>query len=120
MHLHHNREITINKKQLIDKIAENREIHINEYKDAVIAYRKEATKQLKKLAKDIKNGEIGIRLELVAPVDRSSEYDKVIEMFNWEVSDTVTLEQREFNEYVHDENSQAVSARMFNSTYTNK
>jgi len=118
MHNHHNREVSIEKGKLIEKIKENRDIHIKEYEEAEIAYKKEAEIQLKKLTKDLKDGVLTLRLNLVTPVNRSSEYNKVIEMFEWEISDVVKLTQKEFNEYIHDENSEAIHTRMLNSTYS--
>jgi hypothetical protein len=117
MHNHHNREVSIEKSKLIEKIKENRDIHIKEYEQAVIAYKKEAEIQLKKLTKNLKDGLLTLRLNLVTPVNRSSEYNKVIEMFEWEISDVVKLTQREFNEYIHDDTSDAIQTKMLNSTY---
>ena len=117
MHNHHNREVSIEKSKLIEKIKENRDIHIKEYDEAVIAYKKEADIQLKKLTKNLKDGVLTLRLNLVTPVNRSSEYDKVIEMFEWEIADIVKLTQREFNEYIHDDTSDAIQTKALNSTY---
>lgn len=117
MHNHHNREISIEKSKLIKKINENRDVHIEEYENAVIAYKKEAEVQLKRLTKELKNGVLTLKLNLVSPVNRSSDYNKVIEMFEWEIDETVKLTQKEFNEYIHDETSDAVHVKMLNSTY---
>lgn len=117
MHHNHNRQVMINKKKLIEKIKENRDTHIKEYEEAVIAYRKKADVELKKLIKNLKDGDLKLNLSLTTPILRSSEYDKVIEMFEWEVSDEVTLTQQEFNEYIHDDNSSARSTKLSNSMY---
>ena len=117
MHQHHNREVTINKASLIAKIEENRDSHVKEYELAIVAYKKEAEKQLRKLTKDLRDGELNLQLKLISPINRKEEYDKVIEMFKWEISENVVLSQKEFNEYVHDDNSSAVHAKMLNSTY---
>jgi hypothetical protein len=120
MHNHHNREVSIQKSALIKKIKENKDIHVKDYEEAIIAYRKEAEAQLNKLSNDLKNGALNLKLNLITPVDRSSEYDKVIEMFEWELAEVVKLTQREFNEYIHDDTSEAVQSRMLNSTYKGK
>jgi len=119
MHSKHNRTVSIKKEQLIDRIQTNREAHINEYEEAVKAYREEAQRQLKEASKKLKNGDLNISLKLVTPLNRADEYDKVIEMFNWEVNDIVELDQDEFNSYVHDDNDRARSAKILNSTYSN-
>jgi hypothetical protein len=112
-----NRIIKVKKIDLIAKIKENKKNHIVEYKQAVIAYKKEALKQLKDLTEKAKSGEMNLNLKLVTPVDNSENYDKVLSMFEWEVEDFVELDQQEFNEYVNDETSFAVHAKMLNSTY---
>ena len=38
-------------------------------------------------------------------------------MFDWEVKDVVTLEQKEFLEYVQDETEFAVRAKFLNESY---
>ncbi len=118
MRTHGNRTIKIKKNDLIVQIEENKMAHIEEYDLAVIAYKKEALKQLKKLITKVESGEIdNIRLDLTKPVDNRENYDKVIEMFIWEVEDFVELSQDEFKEYVQDETSNSQSAKFSNTMY---
>jgi hypothetical protein len=63
-------------------------------------------------------GALNIQLKLTTPINRQDEYDKVIEMFNWEVLATVELTQDEFNDYVHDDNDQARNAKFSNMYYS--
>lgn len=112
-----NRTIRVEKQKLIDKIKENKKNHINEYKQAVIAYKKEALKQLAELIDKVNNGELDISLNLITPVDSSDNYDKILEMFEWEVEDQVDLEQNEFIEYVQDETDFARQAKLSNTAY---
>lgn len=119
MHNHHNRTLKISKSELIKKIKENKETHIKEYDEAVIAYGIEARKQLEKITEELNSGSLKIRLNLVTPVNRSEEYDKVIGMFEWELESALELTQREFNEYVYDDNDSARTTKMLNSTYSN-
>jgi hypothetical protein len=120
MHLRHNRTVNVEKEDLINKIKENKEKHVKEFNEACVAYKKEALEQLAKLKAKIENDELGINLMLVTPVNRSSEYDKIIEMFNWDVKSVVELTQSEFNDYVHDDNESARGASMSNSMYLGK
>ena len=108
----------IKRDQLIEKIKENKEKHLVEYEKAVEAYRREASKQLKSCAKELKGGSLTIKLSLITPVNRATEYDKVIEMFNWEVDNEIELTQKEFNEYVHDDNESSRLASFANTSYT--
>ena len=117
MHTNHNRTIKISKSKLIEKISENKEAHIKDFNEAVIAYKVEAQKQLEIAQKELNDGSLKIKLNLVTPVNRAEEYDKVIEMFKWEIDDEIQITQREFNEYVHDDTEDAKMSRMLNSTY---
>lgn len=117
--MRHNRTITINKTKLITKISENKLVHIEEYKQAVEDYINEANKQLTKAKSELDNGSLKINITLTIPINRSGEYDKLIEMFNWELEENILLTQEEFNEYVHDDNDSARMAKMSNSFYSN-
>ena len=112
------RKINVKKADLIAKIKENKKNHIVEYEKAVIAYKEEALKQLADLTNEITEGKLGIQLDLVTPVNNSENYDKIVEMFEWEVNDVVELEQKEFIEYVQDETEFAVSAKFSNTFYS--
>jgi hypothetical protein len=111
------RTIKVNKAKLIAKIKENKDAHIVAYGKAVIAYKNEAIKQLTEITKKVNDGDMTVRLSLTTPVDNRKNYDKIIDMFDWEVEDEVELEQQEFNEYVQDETEFARHALMSNSMY---
>ena len=114
---HGNRTITVRKDELIAKIKENKELHIQEYEKAVVAYKEEALKQLAKQTERVEEGALDAKLELVEPVNNAENYDKVVSMFEWEVNDEVELTQDEFKEYVLDENDFAERAKMSNAYY---
>lgn len=111
------REITVDKANLIEKIKLNKENHLAEYEKAVEAYKAEAKRQLNAQLKALKNGSLSVKVNLVAPSNKTEEYDKLISMFKWEKATEVVLSQGEFNEYVLDETSFAREAKMLNSTY---
>lgn len=117
MRQNHNRTMKISKTALISKIEENKQAHIIDYNEAVEAYHKKAADQIKKASKDLKEGSLKISISLVAPVNRVDEYDKIIEMFKWEMDEEIELTQSEFNEYVHDDNDSSIQARFLNSSY---
>lgn len=112
-----NRTITVNKEQLINKIKENKAAHIEAYKKAVVAYKAEALKQINEQLESVNSGSLNAKLELVTPVNNEANYDKIIEMFNWEVNAEIELSQQEFNEYVQDETEFARHAMMSNAMY---
>lgn len=112
------RTIKVNKKNLIEKLKINKEVHIKEYEQACIDYKEEALKQLKALEERASKGDVVLHLNLVSPILRDKEYDKIIEMFNWEIEEEVNLSQDEFNQYVLDEFDFRVSARTANLYYS--
>jgi uncharacterized protein YbjQ (UPF0145 family) len=111
------RTISVNKVKLIEKIKENKANHIKEYEKAVVAYKEEALKQLNEQIKKVEEGSLNAALNLITPINNSENYDKILQMFEWEVEDVVELEQNEFNEYVQDETEFAVQAKYSNSFY---
>ena len=114
-----NRTILLKKEDLITKIKENKEIHIKEFEEAVVAYKEEALKQLTVQTSRAKEGALDVELDLVTPVNNQENYDKILEMFKWDVRDEVELSQNEFLEYVQDENDFAVAAKVSNTFYSN-
>lgn len=112
------RTIKVVKADLIAKIKENKVNHTKAYKKAVVAYKKEALRQLSEATKKVRGGSLSATLNLVTPIDNTDNYDKIIDMFKWEVDDIVELEQSEFTEYVQDTTSFARQALMSNTMYT--
>ena len=112
-----NRTITVKKSQLIEQLKANKANHIKEYEKAVIAYKEEALKQLNQQIKEVEQGSLIAKLNLVTPINNADEYDKIIEMFEWEINDDVELEQNEFNEFVLDEFDFARNAKFANTMY---
>lgn len=111
------RKIKVDKDKLIVKIKENKKNHIKEFAKAVVAYKKEALRQLEIQTKKVSEGALNVKLDLISPVDNSDNYDKIIQMFEWEVAEFVELEQNEFLEYVQDETDFAVTAKFSNMSY---
>lgn len=113
-----NRTINVNKNRLIKTIKSNKENHIIEYGEAVTAYKIEVHKQLDKLRDKIDSGSLDINFDLTKPINNEENYDKIVEMFEWEENELVELGQDEFREYVQDETAFALQAKMSNTFYT--
>jgi hypothetical protein len=114
------RTISVNKAKLIEQIKLNKENHIKEYEKAIVAYKEEALRQLNEQIQKVQEGSLNAKLELITPINNAVNYDKIIEMFEWEVNDVVELEQQEFNEYVQDETEFAQQAKFSNMFYTER
>jgi hypothetical protein len=112
-----NRKILVNKDDLISQIIKNKKNHVKEFNEAVIAYKKEALKQLKELTDKVNKGETNIKLNLIEPVNHEENYDKIIEMFRWEINSEVELTQQEFLEYIQDDTNFARNAKFANMSY---
>lgn len=117
MRTYGNRTIKVKKTELLKKIRENKEKHVAEYNEAVVAYKAEALKQLKELTKKAQNGDLKIELDLTHPQNKAEDYDKIITMFEMEVDEVIELQQDEFNAYIFDELDFSISAKMSNSRY---
>lgn len=117
MRTHGNRTIVLTKSKLIEKIKKNKEAHVKAYNKAVVAYKKEALKQLAEQTKKAKDGDLNIRLNLTTPIKLDEHYDKLINMFEWEERDQIELTQQEFNEYVEDSTEVTRHAFLSNSMY---
>lgn len=116
------RLIKVDKAKLIEKIQENKENHVEQFEIAVVAYKKEATKQMrqniKRINREDNTDDLSTRIKLTAPENRVDDYEKLLNQFEWELDDTVTLSQGEFNQYVNDETDWAISAKVSNSVYS--
>ena len=112
-----NRTIKVKKRELIERINENKEAHIKEFEAAKIAYKAEALRQIEEAREKIEAGELGVVLNLVTPVNVAQEYSQKAEMFEWEIEDEVELSQDEFKDYVQDDFQFARNAKMMNMSY---
>lgn len=98
------KNVEVSKYQLIEKLNENRENHVNTFEQVLEDYRAEAVRQLEDHIERIKSGAVAqVYVALPAPQNYEAEYDRAIAMAEWEMSDTVELSQAEFNQYVLDE-----------------
>lgn len=111
------RTVRVEKVKLIKQIKDNKDIHIKEYDEAVIAYKKEALKQLGELETKANDGDMTLHLKLVTPINNSEKYDKILSQFEWEVKDIVELSQSEFNKYILDDTEFSRSAKFSNMSY---
>lgn len=103
------RKITVIKANLLD--------NIKDYHEAVTAFKIEAERQLTEQLTSVSEGSLKVSINLVTPINKSEEYDKLIKMFEWDESETVELTDTEFNHYILDEVPFAVQAKFLNSTY---
>lgn len=96
--------IRVDKKQLISDLKKNRGKHRAIFDQAVEGYKKLAVRQLTDHIKRIQKGklvEVYVRLPL--PEDHTRDYDRVIQMLEFSLDDTVPLSESDFRAYVQDD-----------------
>lgn len=96
--------IKVSKAELLSHLRTNRENHIVEYNDALVQYRLALQEAFKDALKQAKNNEdVEHRVNVVRPQNYTKAYDEAITMLEWDVEDSVELDQHEFKQYVQDE-----------------
>jgi len=111
-------KITVKKKDLITKIKENKALHVEEFNQAVVDYKVEALRQLNEQISEVANGGLEAKLDLVTPIDNSSEYDDLIDMFGWTTKKEIELEKHEYNQYIKDDTQSSIHAKFQNTFYS--
>ena len=111
--------ITVNKKDLLDKLRENRDGHRATYEEAVEAYRAKAIEVFEQNIREVREGKpVRQYLELPVPEDHTSDYERVIAMLEWDEGEKVELTESEFRQYVQDNWGWAQSFMANTMSYT--
>jgi polysaccharide deacetylase 2 family uncharacterized protein YibQ len=94
--------ITVMKAALIETVRANRETHRQMFLDAQVKYRERVIEELDARLLEARRpgGAINLGFRLPEPVDYTAEYDQALAMLEWEVSETVELDQTTFTELV--------------------
>lgn len=96
--------IKINRQKLLVKIKKNRESHRAEFEKAIEGYRKQMIIELDKIIEEIKaNRKIRRGVSIPEPIDKTDEYDVVIDMLEMCESDAIEISDYEFKCYARDE-----------------
>lgn len=108
------REVKVKRDELLAVLQENREQHIQDYKDACEGYREMALQKidevmgdLKKQINNLKEGQaisnIGIGFSLPAPESHEKAYDQIIRMMEMSVDEVIELTASQFGCFVMDD-----------------
>lgn len=97
--------ITVKKDVLLEQLRHNREEHVEQYRLAMAAYKDKVTEALTQRLEAVQEGrDIPPRHELwralPEPEDHRDDYDTVISMLEWDVSEEFELEEHQFRQYV--------------------
>jgi hypothetical protein len=97
---------TVNRARLIETLRANRDTHHAVYTQAVAVYRQEMVTWHQRQVAAIQDGREVHRhvgSSLPEPEDHTDDYDRAIQMLEWETGDTVELHEEEFMNLVLDE-----------------
>jgi hypothetical protein len=96
-------EVTVKKSDLLEKMKANLSKHRAMFLEAQEGYRDAVIKELDAMLKEACDGKTIRRLvELEEPQDHSDEYETNIAMLEWSVSDTLSISQLQFKNFVLD------------------
>jgi|KBSMisStandDraft_5_1062788.scaffolds.fasta_scaffold509748_3 hypothetical protein len=96
--------ITVSKRDLIEKVRTNREEHRAIFLAAQEKYREKVIDLLDKRLADARDGRpIVLTFGLPEPVDYSGEYDAALDALAWEQADSVVLDEDTFRRLVRNE-----------------
>lgn len=111
--------ISIKKETLIEKLTENRALHIKEYNELMEAYQIAAVKATEQLLEKVKAGAKGVSLRILIDEPQSSEdsYTNALEMLEYESDVFCTISQKEFKQFIKDEWNFSHSFAMSKAAY---
>lgn len=100
------KQVTVKKEELLETLRTNRAEHAEQYAKAVEKHADALIERLlemlgeARLAKDQPGKKVDQHVNLPVPVNYDDDFASAIQMVDWEVSDTITLDAREFERYV--------------------
>lgn len=96
--------IKVETAMLRDRIQENRDKHRMIFEDALDGFRAQVIAQLEARLEQMRNGKmIELAIRLPQPVDHTEDYDRVLDMLDMHVKDTIDISNDEFAMYVRDD-----------------
>lgn len=98
--------ITVNKTELLQTLRENRNTHNADYELAWQGFKEKAIEAVDQKLHEVTNvsfgDDINLYIPLAPPTHHLNDYDRAIGMLEWEVGDTIELDQHEFQTFVQD------------------
>lgn len=98
--------VTVNKNALRTTLLENRTTHQDDFELAWEGFKKRAVSELEAYLAVTKrrtpNDNVNDFISFDPPVNHTEDYDRAIEMLDWELSDEVELTEQEFRQLVQD------------------
>jgi hypothetical protein len=96
--------VRVRKEELVQRVAENRDRHRDEFEKGLDLYRKAVVAELETWLERARKGkEVATRTALVAPQDHTQEYEQLLDMLEMSVETEIELTAQEFAQYVRDD-----------------
>lgn len=96
--------VTVNKADLIQTVTENREKHRELFLRAQDVYRERMIAELDRALQEAREGgNIRRAFTLPVPEDHTDDFDNALAMLEWEVGDTVALDEYTFSSLVRNQ-----------------
>lgn len=110
--------ITVSKDRLLQTLTANRETHRAQFLQAQEGFRAAVVAQLDERLADARKGKrVSLTIALPEPQDHTPDYDRAIQMVEWNLSDEVELAEHDFQTYVLDDWNWKRQFAATNSTY---
>lgn len=98
------RSINVSKQRLIDVLTANRKRHEGEFVTAHAAWKAVVKEELEEIRSRVNAGDFSVlSVSAIEPRSNVKDYDNILAMLEYSVDETLTLDQRTFQNYVMDE-----------------
>ena len=115
----HSQSVNVNRKDLLQVLIANRELHVKEFNEAIAGYQQAMLDVLTKAVKDVKKGLIAeLNIRLAKPASHADEYTQVIEMLEVSVDEVINLSSDAFQAYYKDKWGWSAGFKALASTYS--
>ena len=96
--------VRVRKADLIEKITTNRDEHRETFLKAQERFREHLIEALDQRLQDARDHkQVSLTISLPEPVDYTDEYQRALDMLEWEIGDEVELDQQGFAQLVRNE-----------------
>lgn len=96
-------EVKIEVAKLLEVLKTNKEKHVKDYNEALVGYKEEVVKRLKKMLKEAKDGKnVANWPNLEQPSSHEYDYDFMISKLEATIDKTIDLGDSEFSQYYLD------------------
>jgi hypothetical protein len=114
--------ITVRKVDLVAKVTENRDLHVAAHSAALDGWRQTVKDALREAVPAFERDEdlsaFNFAYKYAKPASFVDEYDRVLEMLEWETADDIRLSEDDFRHFIQDDWDWSKSFKMSSSQYT--